>query len=755
MIIPPTNTSNLYQESDNLLEAIIQSLDRGSAPDSKWPDRKGEYWAICPFHPDKRNGNFSVSEKGYKCFSCGESGGLFKLANKLGIDVQVQKNTGLTLETYADYKQLPRLFLEELGVTQRNRNGNPYLQIPYSDEKGEVVAVRYRWALQGDRRFSWKSNSKLIPYGVWRLEVLQRCMEKEVVSKEILLVEGESDCHTLWYHNIDALGIPGATNWKSDWRSFLDGFDVYIWQEPDEGGRKFVEAVGKDLPDVKVIIPPQDRKDISDCHIHGDNIPVLLEGLKQKAKSIQEIQNDQLQIESLEAYKAAIPILHSPNILGDMVYMCQDLGLVGEERNAKLIYLALTSRLLGKLINLVIKGLSSGGKSFLLETVLKLFPASAYYALSSMSERALVYFDQPMSHRYLILFEVAGLDSDIGDYLIRTLLSEGRIKYLTVEKTLDGMKSREVELLGPTGLIQTTTLASLHPENETRMMSLLVMDDPSHTQNILQSLADRANGRQKTKADLAPWHDFQKWLELAGKRKVTIPFAPYIAQHTNASAVRMRRDFETLLNFIRAHAILNQQHREIDTYGQIVATADDYRVVYDLIIDLISEGVEATVSKSTRETVEAVKTLLKSTTEIYVPYRAIGKTLNLDKSTISRRVRVAIQQGYLENVEDKRGKPAKIKLGDPLPPEELVLPSPDDVEKNISITPPESGATPQHPFTPSAEWQEILDDTPLPPGGEYKLVLGGKRFARWPDLKLDTSVSTAIEDPLDLDGGVL
>jgi hypothetical protein len=68
-----------------LLQAIVRRLDRGGSPDAHFPDREGEYWALCPFHPDRHPNNFSVSEAGYHCFACGASGGLWPLAEKLGV----------------------------------------------------------------------------------------------------------------------------------------------------------------------------------------------------------------------------------------------------------------------------------------------------------------------------------------------------------------------------------------------------------------------------------------------------------------------------------------------------------------------------------------------------------------------------------------------------------------------------------------------------------------------------------------------
>ena len=55
-----------------------------------------------------------------------------------------------------------------------------------------------------------------------------------------------------------------------------------------------------------------------------------------------------------------------------------------------------------------------------------------------MSERALAYGTEPLSHRFLVLFEAAGLESDFASYLVRSLLSEGCVRYETVEKDKGG-----------------------------------------------------------------------------------------------------------------------------------------------------------------------------------------------------------------------------------------------------------------------------------------------------------------------------
>jgi hypothetical protein len=101
---------------------------------------------------------------------------------------------------------------------------------------------------------------------------------------------------------------------------------------------------------------------------------------------------------------------------------------------------------------------------------------------------------------------------------------------------------------------------------------------------------------------------------------------------------------------------------------------DDYAAVRELVSDVVSEGVEATVPTTVRETVEAVSSLLADVKET-VAQSDLRKVLELDRGVISRRVRAACDRGYLKNLEDRKGRSACLKLGDPMPDEIDVLPS--------------------------------------------------------------------------------
>jgi DNA-binding transcriptional ArsR family regulator len=149
-------------------------------------------------------------------------------------------------------------------------------------------------------------------------------------------------------------------------------------------------------------------------------------------------------------------------------------------------------------------------------------------------------------------------------------------------------------------------------------------------------------------------------------------------------AVRLRRDFGALLNLIRAHALLHQASRVRDTEGRIIATIEeDYAAVRELVADLVSEGIEVTVPKTVRETVEAVKRLREDSNGEPVTVTDLARALRLDRSAVSRRVSNAKDRGYLRDLEENLRKPSRLVLGDDLPDDLQILPKPEDVRADM------------------------------------------------------------------------
>src|SRR5215213_3962093 len=93
---------------------------------------------------------------------------------------------GCTLKEYSEEKKLPIDFLRGLGLKEVTYLDKPAVRIPYADEKGQEVAVRFRVSMDGAEKFRWRSGNKPFPYGL-------RLLEEARKADFVVLVEGESD----------------------------------------------------------------------------------------------------------------------------------------------------------------------------------------------------------------------------------------------------------------------------------------------------------------------------------------------------------------------------------------------------------------------------------------------------------------------------------------------------------------------------------------------------------------------------------
>src|SRR5262245_60718777 len=174
------------------------------------------------------------------------------------------KSVRLTVAALADAKRLPADFLTGLGLSDLPAGG---VGIPYYDATGAEVAVKRRTALKATEGSYWPKGQPLAAYGSWRIDQANR-------DGFLILVEGESDCWTLWHHGWPALGIPGANAVKTLEKEHVEGVPaVYVHCEPDNGGATFVEGIRARLTALGfagktyVLRMPDGVKDPADLHV--------------------------------------------------------------------------------------------------------------------------------------------------------------------------------------------------------------------------------------------------------------------------------------------------------------------------------------------------------------------------------------------------------------------------------------------------------------------------------------------------------
>jgi hypothetical protein len=378
-------------------------------------------------------------------------------------------------------------FLKGLGIKEIHYIDRKAAKIPYFDAAGsEEACVRFRVSLTGQPKIKTRKGDKHLLYGLWKLEEARQ-------AGYALLVEGESDTQTGWHHGEPVVGVPGATGFQDEWAAELEGVEkIYALVEPDDGGEAFWQRLAaSELRDRLYRVELDGAADLRDLHRQDpEGFKDRLHDALRRARHSLDIAETEAQERARAAWEKCAELARSKNILGRFYETLSASGVAGERRTALIIYLAPTSRRLDRPVSVAVKGPSSGGKSYLVERVVGYFPESAVHALTAMSERILAYSEEPIKHRFLVLYEAAGMSGEFQTYLIRSLLSEGRLRYETLEKTNEGIKPRLIEREGPTGLIVTTTQEKLHPENETRMISLAVTDTQEQTRSVLAALAE-------------------------------------------------------------------------------------------------------------------------------------------------------------------------------------------------------------------------------------------------------------------------
>jgi hypothetical protein len=101
-----------------------------------------------------------------------------------------------------------------------------------------------------------------------------------------------------------------------------------------------------------------------------------------------------------------------------------------------------------------------------------------------------------------------------------------------------------------------------------------------------------------------------------------------------------------------------------------------------------------TVSRETRETVDAVAALLADGASDDVSNKQVAAHLELDESATSRRASKARKAGYLVNREDRRGKPARYVVGEAMPADTPILPEPSELAKVCTVARLSEGRAP-------------------------------------------------------------
>jgi len=282
--------------------------------------RVARHKCLCPFHDDSHPSlSFKVSRNTYRCFVCGASGGPIDLVMKhLNLDFRaacrwladehniileewkpqtsdISPQTSFDASRYERFFEHPwlndearRFLYEERRLDERvvrwcrltswkDKQGVPWLQIPYYNREGKLVGVQNRNLLSSPSgtlgelipRFRFPRGSEC---GIYNLPVLNMLRPGE----QLFITEGCSDCWAMLSAGHKAIAIPSATLLTQKDKELLrslssslsgrTGGGFHMFPDRDAPGERLFLQLKEVLPNLQHHQLPPDYKDFGEYY---------------------------------------------------------------------------------------------------------------------------------------------------------------------------------------------------------------------------------------------------------------------------------------------------------------------------------------------------------------------------------------------------------------------------------------------------------------------------------------------------------
>jgi hypothetical protein len=338
---------------------------------------------------------------------------------------------------------------------------------------------------------------------------------------------------------------------------------------------------------------------------------VVKRDLGQVLKRAEELQQEAIQKALTPKTKAvalteketaeAMALLKDPELLDRILEDFSRSGVVGEETNKLVGYLAATSRKLDRPLAVILQSSSAAGKSSLMEAILDFMPEEEREKYSALTGMSLFYFTEEKSLRHKILAVIEEEGAERATYALKLLQSEGELSIASTGKDpqTGRLVTQDYRVEGPVAIFLTTTAAQVDEELLNRCLVLSIDEEREQTKKIheLQRESETIEGllAAKERARLLKLH--RNVQRLLRPLLVANPWAPSLTFLDDRT--RTRRDHVKYLTLIRAIALLHQHQRPVKTIAQgettleyIEATLEDIATANRLASEVLGRSLD-------------------------------------------------------------------------------------------------------------------------------------------------------------------
>ena len=374
----------------------------------------------------------------------------------------------------------------------------------------------------------------------------------------------------------------------------------------------------------------------------GASVDVLKADMGRVLLKLEALQDDAIQtaltpkaaaLPSMTAdeHRAALDLLHAPDLPARILADFEAAGVVGEATNKLVGYLAAVSRKLDRPLAVVIQSSSAAGKSSLMDAILAFVPEEERIQYSAMTGQSLFYMGQTnLKHKILAIAEEEGAHR--ASYALKLLQSEGELTIASTgtDPATGNLVTQEYRVEGPMSLFMTTTAIDIDEELMNRCLVLSVDEAREQTRAI-----HRLQRERRTLAGLTRKHEKTAILTVhRNAQRLLRPLAvvnPWADQLTFLDdRTRTRRDHEKYLTLIDTIALLHQHQRSTKTAtvnGQaleyIEASLSDITLANRIAHEVLGTSLDELPPQTRRVLVGVRELVLQRMTELGVPQREV------------------------------------------------------------------------------------------------------------------------------------
>ncbi|MGH8019713.1 MAG: DNA primase, partial [Opitutaceae bacterium] len=313
----------------------------------------------------------------------------------------------------------------------------------------------------------------------------------------------------------------------------------------------------------------------------------------------------------------ALALLRDPKLLDRILADFAACGVVGEETNKLVGYLAAVSRKLDAPLAVIVQSTSAAGKSALMDAVLAFVPPEERVKYSALTGQALFYLSETnLKHKILAIVEEEGAER--ASYALKLLQSEGELTIAATGKDphTGRMTTQEYRVEGPVMIFLTTTAVDIDEELLNRCLILTVDEGRAQTAAIHRTQREREtlDGLLRAEARAAVLAVHRNAQRLLRSLRVVNPYAEQLTFLDDRT--RTRRDHTKYLALIRTIALLHQHQRPIRIVEKngaaveyIEATLDDIAAANRLAHDVLGRSLDD-MPPQTRRLLELIERMV-------------------------------------------------------------------------------------------------------------------------------------------------